>query len=247
VQSVLLETSRVLESLQNVSGVHSFFLAVDPSDPGDQGFLGGTVVGREFWRGLRRGGDMGFKSFKVHCLSGTQATYREDDSATATIPTTTTTTLISSIGQRSPARAKKSEAYTNVRHALRFLIISHFRCLLHLFSLTFFIYWRTASGVRNAEMKWTNHDRLSIYGVRVVGWPESVPHQNPSSLTTSQNNLILESLKNGNLQFIRRAEWDEPSVIPVNPVGSEGRSLSGDATSDMSWACEDGVIDVVDL
>jgi len=101
-------------------------------------------------------------------------------------------------------------------------------------------------------MKWTNHDRLSIYGVRVVGWPESVPHQNPSSLTASQNNLILESLKNGNLQFIRRAEWDEPSVIPVDPVSSEGRSLSVDATSDMPWACEDGAsvvcpIDVLDL
>jgi len=130
VQSVLLETSRVLESLQNVSGVHSFFLAVDPSDPGDQGFLGGTVVGREFWRGLRRGGDMGFNSFKIHCLNGTQATYREDDSAS-----TATTPLISSIGQRSPARVKKSEVYTNVRHALRFLISFSLPCHLY---LTFF-------------------------------------------------------------------------------------------------------------
>lgn len=51
----MCESSRLLESLGSVSGIQSFLLAVDPStsDP-DDAFLGGTVTGREFWRGLRQ-------------------------------------------------------------------------------------------------------------------------------------------------------------------------------------------------
>ena len=40
--------SQELESLETLAGVQSFFLVVNPHDPDDQGFLGGTVVGREF-------------------------------------------------------------------------------------------------------------------------------------------------------------------------------------------------------
>ncbi|EEB94931.1 hypothetical protein MPER_06180, partial [Moniliophthora perniciosa FA553] len=42
---------------------------------------------------------------------------------------------------------------------------------------------RSVSGIRNAEMKWTQPDRLYTYGVRLVGWPPDIPTQNPSSLT----------------------------------------------------------------
>jgi hypothetical protein len=92
---------------------------------------------------------------------------------------------------------------------------------------------RTVSGVRNAEMKWTNHDRLSIYGVRVVGWPQTIPLQNPSTLTTSQNKALLECLTNGTLHFVRimnnidSANRNHPTEDPV------------EAVDDLSWVYEE--------
>jgi hypothetical protein len=65
VRSVLVEASKVLESLSSVTGVQSFLLAVDPHDPQDAGFLGGSIVGREYYRGLRGGGVAGASSFKT--------------------------------------------------------------------------------------------------------------------------------------------------------------------------------------
>lgn len=65
VREILIETSKVLESLSEVLGVQSFVLAVDPQDPEDAGFLGGSLVGREFYRGLRGGGTAGASSFKT--------------------------------------------------------------------------------------------------------------------------------------------------------------------------------------
>ncbi len=61
---------------------------------------------------------------------------------------------------------------------------------------------RVASGVRNAEMKWTNHSKLDNYGIHVVGWPSDVPMQNPSSLSTAQNKLILDAIMHGDLRFL---------------------------------------------
>lgn len=60
-----------------------------------------------------------------------------------------------------------------------------------------------ASGIRNAEMKWTNHDRLGRYGVKLIGWPHTIPAQNPSTLSASQNRLILESMVKGTMKFVR--------------------------------------------
>ena len=42
---------------------------VDPTTPDetDDGFLGGTNTGREFWRGLRNGGAVGARHFKEFC------------------------------------------------------------------------------------------------------------------------------------------------------------------------------------
>ncbi|KAF8206402.1 hypothetical protein K438DRAFT_1525392, partial [Mycena galopus ATCC 62051] len=57
------------------------------------------------------------------------------------------------------ARSLKADLYDGVRKALR-----------------------STSGVRNAEMKWTNPALLATYGVYLVGWPPTIPAQNPSSL-----------------------------------------------------------------
>jgi hypothetical protein len=115
VQSVLLETSRVLESLHEVSGVHSFFLAVDAGSPDDTGFLGGTVPGREYWRNLRRGGDMGFRSFKMHCRKAAPDTNDRDGAVDDS-------TVVPTVRKRSPANARKAEVYANVRSVLRLVI-----------------------------------------------------------------------------------------------------------------------------
>ncbi|KAI0303751.1 hypothetical protein B0F90DRAFT_1319989 [Multifurca ochricompacta] len=69
IRDILLSTSQVLESLQDIAGVQSFFLAINPNDADDEGFLGGTTLGREFWRSLRGGGTAGAKSLKSLALS----------------------------------------------------------------------------------------------------------------------------------------------------------------------------------
>ena len=119
VTSVLFDTSRTLESLCQVSGVHSFILAVDPTDPADRGFLGGTLLGREFWRGLRSGGELGAKNFRLHCLGTTHTT---DDGPTPDPPTTSADPGPSSSTKRlaMTANAVKTEIYASVRSALRF-------------------------------------------------------------------------------------------------------------------------------
>jgi len=50
-------------------------------------------------------------------------------------------------------------------------------------------------------MKWTNPERLSLYGVRLVGWPSDVPAANPSSLKSGQNQKLLELVEHGELRF----------------------------------------------
>jgi hypothetical protein len=121
---VLCDTSHTLESLHSLSGTHSFVLTVDPTDAADEGFLGGTVLGREFWRGLRGGGDAGANNFRSHCLKKAER---------ATITTTTQTNNLSSgetslsgaaltaASKRSPASSLKADVYANVRDALRYV------------------------------------------------------------------------------------------------------------------------------
>ncbi|KAH9972867.1 hypothetical protein BGW80DRAFT_1313037 [Lactifluus volemus] len=188
VRNILLTTSQVLESLQTAAGVQSFVLAVNPYDAGDEGFLGGTPLGRDFWRNLRGGGTAGAKALKSLAVSTLQSTS-------------------SSSSQKDTAHSVKSEVYARVRNLLR-----------------------TTSGVRNAEMKWTNHDNVNVYGVRLEGWPTSIPMQNPSSLSTSQNRLLRDALICGTLRFCR-----------INPEGSTsdgGNTSCGPvgSSSDLSWA-----------
>ncbi|KAK0480022.1 hypothetical protein IW261DRAFT_1336202 [Armillaria novae-zelandiae] len=197
VKGILCDVSRLLETLQEISGVESFVLAVDPPEPGVEGFLGGSLLGREFWRNLRGGGDSGARAFRLHCTK--RQTSVAQGSSSSTDPETS----------QKPALSLKTELYEKMRNALR-----------------------TTSGIRNAEMKWTNPDRLAAYGVTLVGWPSTIPLVNPSSLKASQNKELLTLLENGTMKFMRiyiSRERDE-----VRPPASS----TEDDPDSFSWAIQ---------
>ena len=91
--------------------------------------------------------------------------------------------------------------------------------------------YRLASGIRNAEMKWSNPERLDVYGVRLVGWPEGIPAQNPSSLKAGQNKALLEALQSGSMRFERS---DDPTRL--RPPAQVSDPNEEDAAEDFSWA-----------
>jgi hypothetical protein len=80
-------------------------------------------------------------------------------------------------------------------------------------------------------MKWTNPERLDTYGVRLLGWPEGVPAQNPSSLKSGQNKLLLEALQNGTMRF-EKLSYAKPA--PVSKRLGKGEESA--ETEDFSWA-----------
>ncbi|KAL1744702.1 hypothetical protein HDZ31DRAFT_38003 [Schizophyllum fasciatum] len=75
-------------------------------------------------------------------------------------------------------------------------------------------------------MKWTNLERLHAFGVRLVGWPEDVPLQNPSILKTSQNTALLAALRTGSMRFERL------DALP----GAAAQLTTGNDEQDISWA-----------
>lgn len=92
------------------------------------------------------------------------------------------------------------------------------------------------SGNRTAEMKWSNHDRLSVYNVRLIGWPSSIPQLNPSSMTVVQNKLLLQALADGRMKFERiNAAWQ---LQPVSEL-KRGSIEESQENTDISWAYED--------
>ena len=111
VRSVLLSTSQILESLQITAGVQSFVLAINPNDAEDEGFLGGSSLGREFWRSLRGGGTAGVKTLKSLAISTLQNSTPPAHAAVhgSGIPSRT----------RETAHTLKSEVYARVRALLR--------------------------------------------------------------------------------------------------------------------------------
>jgi hypothetical protein len=115
VRSVLCDASRILESLYEVSGIQSFLLAVDPKNPSDDGFLGGSVVGREFWRGMRGGGDAGAKAFKTHCLREIESNPPLVFPQSEKPPSRSS----SAPAKQAPARSLKNNLYEQARTALR--------------------------------------------------------------------------------------------------------------------------------
>lgn len=62
--TLLRSLSHTLESLHTASGHDALLLVVSPTDHTD-GWLGGTSLGREFWRDLRGGGIVGARAFKA--------------------------------------------------------------------------------------------------------------------------------------------------------------------------------------
>ncbi|KAF9066638.1 hypothetical protein BDP27DRAFT_1404306 [Rhodocollybia butyracea] len=194
---ILVRLSTVLESLSSTLDIESFVLAIDTSSQESSitnGFLGGSIQGREFWRGLRSGGDSGARAFREMCVGasarGNQVLINADDVSDNKKETKTGSAKItarpSSAGASgsnsnlSFSRNVKVDLYDGVRKALR-----------------------QTSGVRTAEMKWTNHERLFAYGVYLAGWPSDIPTKNPSSLKTDQNKRLLELLNAGQLRFVK--------------------------------------------
>lgn len=226
---MLCEASRILESLSATAGVQSFLLAVNPTNPDDEGFLGGSLAGREFWRGLRGGGEPGARFFKQQCI-------RDLDSSCGNSATS------GAAGSKKPSAAQaltggskalKNELYEKFRKALRYVALCH----LYLICMKKGP-GRSVCGIRNAEMKWTNPERLDAYGVRLVGWPSEIPAQNPSSLKQGQNRKLLDLLENGTLKFEvifgagpsgqSSGHTDDHLYTTANP--------DGEAVDDFSWA-----------
>lgn len=95
-------------------------LASDIAADGDEGgFLGGSLIGREFWRRMRNGGESGARSFRTYCmkemliaLNIPQQGCSGDVVADASPETTTVT-------KRTTAKNVKSELYEKTRAALR--------------------------------------------------------------------------------------------------------------------------------
>lgn len=84
---------------------------------------------------------------------------------------------------------------------------------------------RNISGKKHAEMKWTNPDRLvDSYGVTLVGWPPSIPYQNPSTMKVGQKKELIALFDSGAMRFVK-----------INP-GHETVNASGN--DDYSWALQ---------
>lgn len=114
--------------------------------------------------------------------------------------------------KKGPANTLKMGIYADVRNALR-SVNFHSLTLPRTIWLTLIKpKRRTTSGIRNAEMKWTDHSKLSTYGVRLVGWPDSVPMRNPSTLSVAQNTLVRQALDAGTMYFERMGHGDGRAV-----------------------------------
>ena len=83
---------------------------MNPSDPTDEGFLGGTPLGREFWRGHRGCGASGSKAFGLFCQKALQSQAHASTPRSAGQPST---------GGAKKASEVKAEVYLAVRNAVR--------------------------------------------------------------------------------------------------------------------------------
>lgn len=90
-------------------------------------------------------------------------------------------------------------------------------------------------------MKWTDHSKLeAAYGIRVVGWPPSVPLQNPSGLSVAQNRQVLEALRSGTMRFERITQLSSchPGTSSSETT-KDGSGAAADENMDISWAYQD--------
>lgn len=129
---ILLSLSDELETLHKISGRHSFILSVDPADEADDGFLGGTAVGKDFWSSFRNGGVTGARLFKRHiqkAVGGELVDVRQVhfNDAERTLS-----------GNRvTPAVALKNTLYNEMRAALRYA-----QCKLAIYEIDSASGWR---------------------------------------------------------------------------------------------------------
>jgi len=86
-------------------------------------------------------------------------------------------------------------------------------------------------------MKWRDHSKLDSFGLRLEGWPSDIPMQNPSSLSVTQNRLLLDSLNNGSVSFVRLDGAPGPAGSS-SPRYDINMDLPADEF-DSSWAFED--------
>lgn len=114
------------EALETLAGLQSFFLVIDPSDQDDVGFLGGTVQGREFWRGHRGCGAAGAEAFKARYMRTQQKLPSYRLSPISHPPTLTHSGLqpppppiTEAPYMKGGARELKTELYAAFRDALR--------------------------------------------------------------------------------------------------------------------------------
>ena len=128
-RDILVEISRALESLHHIWGIQSFVLAVDPQYPANESFLGGSTAGRDFWRGLRGGGESGATSFKQQCIKQMGDSRHEQSPAAAAFENSEGSnsgqTSADTVGKQSQpsAREVKSELYDSIRRSLRCVLI----------------------------------------------------------------------------------------------------------------------------
>ena len=115
---VLRVVSQQMESLEALAGLQSFFLVVDPNDPADEGFLGGTIKGREFWRGHRGCGVAGAQAFKAQCLRA-QTQLATPTTMVTPLPITVPPSASGSVRKKTQAREVKTELYGAMRDSLR--------------------------------------------------------------------------------------------------------------------------------
>ena len=114
-----------LDSLSHAAGLHSFVLVIDPNDDSDDGFLGGTVLGREYWREMRNGGTIGARNFRKFCRSAVEKEKsdsceqrRNTEHTRQQQPEKTATGT-----KRPPAIDLKNKLYEEMRTALRCVIL----------------------------------------------------------------------------------------------------------------------------
>lgn len=96
---------------------------MNPADPRDEGFLGGTPLGREFWRGHRGCGAAGARAFQLFCqqaAAAPPAQERVQERAQAHDARPAAVLAAGNTGvKKSPAGAVKAEVYLAVRNAVR--------------------------------------------------------------------------------------------------------------------------------
>lgn len=125
VWTILVNLSRILESLSGVFGIESFLLAVDPEDITSQSFLGGTITGREFWRGMRAGGESGAKAFKEQCTKNkgsknvAHSVAHNQHLLSGNSSKSISPSSVINVSSKQSAKNVKVELYEGVRNALR--------------------------------------------------------------------------------------------------------------------------------